>query len=65
MRNQFLHSTIFEKEEDCKNNPFLFEKFNLNMKKDEYPSQKFQGPLFKKSKNSENELKEKYFIYAE
>ncbi|CDW82463.1 protein kinase domain containing protein [Stylonychia lemnae] len=65
MRNQFLHSTIFEKEEDCKNNPFLFEKFNLGLKKDEYPSMKFSGPLFKKSKNSESELKEKYFIYTE
>lgn len=51
MRNQFLYSTIFEKDEDCKNNPFIFEKFNLAPKKEEYPNLKFEGPLFKKSKS--------------
>ena len=65
MRNQFLYSTIFEKEEDCKNNPFIFEKFNLGPKKEEYPSLKFEGPLFKKSKSQESQLKEKYFIFNE
>ncbi len=65
MRNQFLTSTIFEKEEDCKNNPFVFEKFNLQAKKNQYPNQKMDGPLLKKSKNSDNELKEKYFIYTD
>ena len=65
MRNQFLNSNIFEKEEDCKNNPFIFEKFSLGPKKEEYPAHKFEGPLFKKSKNSESELKERFFIYHE
>ena len=54
-QNQFLHSTIFEKEEDCKNNPFVFEKFSLGKKKDEYPNKKFEGPLFKKGKYTEFE----------
>eukprot|EP00347_Sterkiella_histriomuscorum_P000721 403374762 len=64
-RNQFLTSNIFEKDEDCKNNPFVFEKFQLGSRKEEYANVKFEGPLFKKSKNSENELKERYYIYQE
>jgi len=62
---QHLYSSIFEKEEDCKNNPFIFEKFNLAQRKREYPSKKIEGPLFKKGKVSEFELKERYFIFYE
>ncbi len=62
---QHLHSSIFEKEEDCKNSPFIFEKFNLSGKRPEYPNKKFEGPLFKKGKVSEFELKERYFIFHE
>ena len=50
MKQQHLYSTIFEKEEDCKNNPFVFEKHNLGHKKEEYSFKKFEGPLFKKGK---------------
>jgi hypothetical protein len=53
MKKEHLFSNIFEKEEDCKNNPFVMEKFNLGPKKAEYPEKKFEGPLFKKGKESE------------
>lgn len=65
MKAQFLYSTIFEKEEDCKNNPFVFEKYNLKMKSNEYPDIKQEGPLFKKSKSKENEFKACHFIYSD
>jgi hypothetical protein len=65
MKTQFLYSTIFEKEEDCKNNPFVFEKFNLGPRKDDYPNKMMEGSLFKKAKFKDNELKERYFIYAD
>jgi hypothetical protein len=29
VRGAFLFSPIFEKEEDCRDNPFVFEKFDL------------------------------------
>jgi hypothetical protein len=61
--HQYLFSTIFEKEEDIKENPFEFEKKNVGPKKETYPNMKFEGPLFKKGKESEFELKERYFIY--
>ena len=60
-----MFSTIFEKEEDIKENPFVFNKTNLGPKKQEYPNHKFEGPLFKKGKKSEFELKERYFIYQD
>ena len=63
MKTQYLYSTIFEKEEDCKNNPFVFEKFNLGPRLDDYPNKKLEGSLFKKAKYKDNELKERYFIY--
>ena len=65
LRQQHLYSTIFEKEEDCKNNPFVFEKFSLGPRKEDYPGKKFEGPLFKKGKVTEFELKERFFIYAD
>lgn len=65
MKTQFLYSTIFEKEEDCKNNPFVFEKFNLGPRKEDYPGKKLEGSLFKKAKYKDNELKERYFVYAD
>ena len=60
---QYLFSTIFEKEEDIKDNPFEFDKKAIGPKKENYPNKKFEGPLFKKGKESEFELKERYFIY--
>ena len=65
MKTQFLYSTIFEKEEDCKNNPFVFEKFNLSPKKEDYPNKKLEGSLFKKAKYKDNELKERFFVYSD
>jgi hypothetical protein len=29
VRDQFKFSPIFEREEDCRDHPFVFEKFNL------------------------------------
>ena len=61
-----MFSTIFEKEEDVKDNPFVFSKANIGAKRQEgYANQKFEGPLFKKGKESEFELKERYFIYQD
>lgn len=51
--HQYLFSTIFEKEEDIKDNPFEFDKRTLGPKKETYPNMKFEGPLFKKGKESE------------
>jgi hypothetical protein len=64
MKAQFLYSTIFEKEEDCKNNPFVFEKHSLGPRRDDYPDLKCEGSLFKK-KSESNELKERYFNFTE
>ena len=61
----YLLSTIFEKEEDVKENPFVFNKTAIGTKKAEYENYKFEGTLFKKGKDSEFELKERYFIYQE
>ena len=60
---QYLFSTIFEKEEDIKDNPFEFDKKSIGPRKEAYPNMKFEGPLFKKGKESELELKERFFIY--
>lgn len=43
----------------------MFEKFNLGPRKDDYPNKKFEGPLFKKGKITEFELKERFFVYAD
>jgi hypothetical protein len=32
IKGQFIFSPIFEKEEDCIDNPFVFEKFDLSDK---------------------------------
>ena len=61
----YLLSTIFEKEEDVKDNPFVFNKTALGQKKADYENYKFEGTLFKKGKDSEFELKERYFIYQD
>ena len=61
----YLLSTIFEKEEDVKENPFVFNKTAIGTKKAEYENYKFEGTRFKKGKDSEFELKERYFIYHE
>lgn len=37
MRAQFLYSAIFEKEEDCKNTPFVFDKSNAGLRQNDYP----------------------------
>lgn len=60
-----MYSTIFEKEDDCKNYPFVFEKFNLGPKREDYPNKRFEGPLYKKGKVQEFELKERYFVYQD
>ena len=61
----YLLSTIFEKEEDVKENPFVFNKAYIGPRKEKYLIHKFEGTLFKKGKESEFELKERYFIYQE
>ena len=53
IRGQFLFSEIFEKEEDIKDNPFVFEKFELGPKKSDYQGQKMSGTLLKKRKAKE------------
>ena len=53
IRGQFLFSEIFEKEEDIKDNPFVFEKFELGPKKSDYQGQKMSGTLLKKRKTKE------------
>ena len=53
IRGQFLFSEIFEKEEDIKDNPFVFEKFELGPKMSDYQGQKMSGTLLKKRKTKE------------
>jgi len=66
MRGHFLYSTIFEKEEEAKMNPFVFEKQSpLEKRLESYPKTKFEGSLYKKSKHKDNELKERYYIFSE
>lgn len=64
MKTQFLFSAVFEKEDAASSLPFIFEKTFLTKRKVKYPDFKFEGPLFKKSKCCETDLKEKYFILS-
>lgn len=41
MKKEHLFSTIFEKEEDCENTPFIFDKTNLKPRQTEYEGVKF------------------------
>ena len=53
--NPFISSTIFDgEEEDCKDNPFVFEKFDLNDRKENYEGFRIQGSLYKKSIKEED-----------
>lgn len=69
MKSQFTYSNIFENEEECKNNPFMFEKHSLGTRKQDYPNFKHQGVLFKKKigngSEDSNNLKEHFFIYQD
>ena len=49
IKKEFIFSPIFEKEEDCIDNPFVFEKFDLAVKSpvDGYPDKRMSGLLLK------------------
>ena len=53
IKKEFIFSPIFEKEEDCIDNPFVFEKFDLAAKSptDGYPNKKIAGLLLKEKSN--------------
>jgi hypothetical protein len=50
----YVFSNIFEKQEDIKNNPFIFEKHNLKKRKtdEEYGEVKMKGMLIRPKKQS-------------
>lgn len=56
----FIFSNIFESEEDCKNNPFVFEKFGLktNVDPKDYKDSLFEGLLFIMKKTNESNAAE-------
>jgi len=49
IKKEFIFSPIFEKEEDCIDNPFVFEKFDLSNKSplEGYPEKRMSGLLLK------------------
>jgi hypothetical protein len=53
IKNQFIFSPIFEKEEDCIDNPFVFKKFELTSRspKDSYPLKRMDGLLLRQKKS--------------
>jgi hypothetical protein len=52
IKGQFIFSPIFEKEEDCIDNPFVFEKFDLSDKTPkDYPECRKQGLLLRQKKS--------------
>lgn len=52
IKGQFLFSPIFEKEEDCLDNPFVFEKFELATKSPtDYPNVRKASNLLRRKKN--------------
>lgn len=57
IKGQFIFSPIFEKEEECKNAPFVFEKFELQNKTPaDYPDKTIQGPLLRMKKKKQVRL---------
>jgi hypothetical protein len=51
VRDTFLFSPIFEQEADCQNNPFVFEKFELQpIAPNDVPKIRKQGHLLKRKK---------------
>jgi hypothetical protein len=49
IKKEFIFSPIFEKEEDCTDHPFVFEKTNLAEKSplDGYPEKRMSGLMYK------------------
>lgn len=61
IKKEFIFSNIFEKEEDCTDNPFVFEKFDLQTKSplDDYPNKHISGLLLKDKSSRSKQATEK------
>ena len=52
IKGQFMFSPIFESEDDCRDNPFVFEKFDLKTKlPTEYQEIRKAGNLYRLKKD--------------
>ena len=63
----YAYSPIFEKEDDIRHEPFVFEKkLQLSPRKEIYDDLKFEGYLYKTKRDAATEhtqLVERYFVY--
>jgi hypothetical protein len=57
IKGQFINSSIFETQEECKNNPFLFEKYDLQTKgPTEYDNIKRSGKLLRMMQKNKKDV---------
>ena len=62
IKGQFIMSTIFETPEECKNNPFIFEKYDLQTKNPtEYPAIKRASNILRMIHKNKKEVSKFFF----